>query len=186
MKYVFFPGCRIKEGYSDSSKKLAEYIDLKLGIKPAGCCKVDYSLLEEEDCAILICNNCANDLESLSSNQNKKYVWEIIDEDVHFPFPNYHGKKMLIQDCDHGYNDKSIAKRVRSLLTKMNIEFEEMDSMDSIEYGLTREAHRQKVANNAQKYENIDIVTYCAICNLAMNKNAKKSSYLLDLLFEKE
>lgn len=187
MKYVFFPGCRIKEGYPESSKKLSSYIKKTYHIEPVGCCKENYGLLEEGTCALLICNNCANDLETFSVNQTREFIWEVIDKDPNFVFPDYHGKPFLLQDCNHGYNDEDIKKHVRSLLNKMNISILEMNEEDSIPYGMSRAEHRELVSSNAKKYQEMDVVTYCAICNLAMKKSGKHSVYLLDLLFnEKE
>ena len=181
METIFYPGCRIKAGYGESSEKLKQYLQEKYGITPTGCCKEYYKEIKEDSRVLLICNNCSVELESLADIQNLQFVYELIDQDETFSFPDYHGKKLLIQDCFYGYRDHPIDQTVRSLLLKMNIEA--VEKVEPVQKEMSRSEHRKLIEINASKTKQNEVITYCAICNLAYKKANKDPHFLLDLLF---
>ncbi len=178
MNKVFFPGCRIKAGYPEASEALRKYMQERHNLTPVNCCKVDYTLLNEDTKAVLICNNCAADLRQLTDPEIE-YVYTMIDRDKDFIFPDYHGLHVYLQDCHHGYGDYDIETTVRSLLTKMNITF---TALPAVPYGIDRSEHRSIVTQNAESVTG-PVITYCAICNLAMKNANKETYYLPELLF---
>lgn len=99
MATLFYPGCQIKKDYPEASKKLAEYIQSKRPVEVVGCCRVDHGKSTQADTALVVCNNCANIIAESGDPGSIEFVWEIIDNDPDFPFPDYHGEKMTIQDC---------------------------------------------------------------------------------------
>ncbi len=126
MGNVFFPSCKVRADYKYASEKLAEYIKVKYGIDPIGCCRVNHQKLSPDDTAIVVCNNCAAIIEESSIAKHIQSVWEIIDNDPDFKFPDYHGEKITIQDCWIAVEKKHIQNAVRSLMRKMNIEIVEL------------------------------------------------------------
>lgn len=134
MSHAFFSSCKAKATYPNASEKLHKYIQEKYGIEPIGCCKVKYRELTHDDTAIVVCNNCAAILEESSQVKDIRFVWELIDADVSFPFPDYHGEVMTIQDCWIAFEKRHIQKAIRSLLSKMNIHYLELEE----NYGETR------------------------------------------------
>lgn len=124
--YVYFPSCKVGCTYSESSKKLNEYIKNKFNVSPIGCCKENYNKLTNEDIALVACNNCAAILEESSSAKDIIFVWEIIDKDPDFRFPDYNGVKMTVQDCWASVEKRHLQETIRSLMKKMNIEIEEI------------------------------------------------------------
>lgn len=56
-----------------------------------------------------------------------KFIWEIIDEDENFHFPNYYGEEITIQDCWVSYEKRHIQDTIRSLLHKMNFTIIELE-----------------------------------------------------------
>lgn len=183
MKKVYFPGCRIKARYTLGSEKLKAYMQERWGLEPTGCCKENFGTLEPEDVAVLICNNCSKELHHLGANQNREFVYEMIDGDASFFFPNYAGREMMLQDCCHGYDDHAMGVTVRSLLEKMHTSYEAFP--EGVADGTDYAAHARIAGDNAASTEK-EIVTHCGICNLAALKAGKKSHLLLDLLFETE
>ena len=181
MKQIFFPGCRIKAGYPNASEKLKQYMKDRWKIDPVGCCKEDHVKIEKDDEVLLICNNCSHDLESLTKCQNITYIYEIIDADDSFIFPDYHGKVIYLQDCFYGYRDHFIDQTVRSLLKKMNITIK--DGLKAVDQDMDRKEHRHLITINAPTFQEKEVITYCAICNLAYKNANKQPYYLLDLLF---
>ena len=123
MAKVFFPSCKNKISYPCASEKLLEYLTASYGVETvAGCCRNDHKKLSPEDTAVIVCNSCFAFCEESSSAGEIISVWEIIDSDSKFPFPNYNEEKITVQDCWRATGRNKIHDAVRSLLKKMNIE----------------------------------------------------------------
>lgn len=127
MSKIFLPGCKVKANFKSSSEKLKAYLEKTEQIKMLGCCKVFCNRVKEDDTLVVVCNNCAAIMEESSPVKNIEFVWEIIDRDEHFRFPDYKGEKMAIQDCWRAYEKRNVQDAVRSLMKKMNIEIEELE-----------------------------------------------------------
>ena len=125
MATIFFPSCKARADYKSASKKLAEYIKEKQGVSPIGCCRINHTKLEDGDRAIVVCNNCAAIIEE-NTHANIEFVWEMIDKDPDFVFPDYQGEKITVQDCWIAYEKRHLQETVRSLLRKMNFEIAEL------------------------------------------------------------
>lgn len=76
---------------------------------------------------MVVCNNCAAILGESSQAGEIKFVWEIIDQDPDFVFPDYHGAQMTIQDCWLAVEKRHVQENIRSLLRKMNIQYVELE-----------------------------------------------------------
>lgn len=127
MSKFFLPGCNIKARYKRESEKLKEYLEQREHAEIAGCCKTFCHEADRRDSAIVICNNCAAIMEESSQIEKIEFVWEIIDRDSDFPFPDYHGEKMTIQDCWRACEKRKVQDAIRSLMKKMNIRIVELD-----------------------------------------------------------
>lgn len=125
MNPFFFPGCKVKATFPTESKKLEEYILKKYNIEPIGCCRIKHQVLVPHDTAIVVCNNCAAIIEE-NTKANIMSIYEIIDDDHEFTFPDYHGEKITIQDCWIAYEKRKVQEAVRSLLQKMNFSIVEL------------------------------------------------------------
>ena len=184
MKKIFYPGCRIKRACPVASARLAEYLEERYHIPAAGCCKKDYTYLDEPDTtALLICNNCINDLAKVTANQKHEYVLDLIDRDETFPFPDYQGKRYVLQDCGHGYGDRPVDQTVRSLLQKMNIDYIEQPASSRVPYGMPTAEQEKLVKANAAGFAEEDVITYCGSCRLWMSQSGKRVVHVLELLF---
>ena len=120
MATIFFSSCKATEQYKEPSKKAKEYVEQKLGIQPFGCCRPNHKKLTADDTAIVVCNNCTNIIDE-NTAANIVSLWEIIDADDNFAFPDYHEEKMTIQDCWYAHDRPGVQNAVRSVLKKMNI-----------------------------------------------------------------
>ena len=123
---VFFPACKVLAQYPEESKSLWAYLQRKDGMRKAGCCRKDHAELAAEDQAVFICNNCHEIIAESSATDNLVSVWEIIDADPQFPFPNYEGREMALQDCWIAGDCPATHEAVRSLLQKMNVRVVEL------------------------------------------------------------
>ena len=127
MSKIFLPSCKVKANFKSSSEKLKTYLEKAEQINTLGCCKVFCNRIKKEDTLVVICNNCSAIMEENSPVKNIDFVWEIIDRDEHFQYPDYHGERMAIQDCWRAYEKRNVQNAIRSLMKKMNIEIEELE-----------------------------------------------------------
>ena len=127
MSIIFLPSCKIKKRYGYQSEKLKDYLTSRMQVETVGCCKVFCSKVSSSDTAVVICNNCAAIMEESSAASKIEFVWEIIDNDPDFPFPDYHGEEMTIQDCWRAYEKRNVQDAVRSIISKMDIKALELE-----------------------------------------------------------
>ena len=186
MERIFFPGCRVKKNFPKASAKLASYMEEKHGLTADGCCRVNFEKLGRDGTAVLICNNCSAELKSRGASEGREFVFELIDADPDFPFPDQSGRPYVLLDCAHGYCGRDMGKTVRSLLKKMHIDFRELPPDSKVPDGLTQAEHAAFVRKAMEAVPEEDIITYCGICNLYVNKSGKRSHYLAELLFDTE
>lgn len=134
-KLIFIPSCKVTAAYPDQSLRLRAYLEKRYGIEAIGCCREYTEKWNRDDIAVTICNNCANIAEESTDVGRIVSVWEMIDSDGEFVFPDYHGKMMTLQDCWQVRGRHKVHNAVRSILRKMNIEVVEMsDNRDASTY----------------------------------------------------
>ena len=120
MSIYYFSSCKTTVQFKEASIKATEYVKERLGIDPIGCCRINHKKLTKEDTALVVCNNCAAIIEE-NSDADIIFLWELIDQDENFVFPDYQGKEMTIQDCWIAFEKRHVQDTIRSLLRKMNI-----------------------------------------------------------------
>ena len=125
MATYYFPSCKVTAQFKDASKRARAYVNDKLGLTPIGCCRPNHAKLAAEDTAVIVCNNCALIIGE-NTDANIEFLWQVIDQDPDFPFPDYHGEKMTLQDCWIAFDKPQAHEAVRSLMRKMNIEVVEL------------------------------------------------------------
>ena len=79
-----------------------------------------------EDIIWSLCPNCMNIIEEWRNVKNVHSLWELIDQDDSFEFPNYSDMRVTLQDCWRMRDRTATHEAVRSLLTKMRIDYEEL------------------------------------------------------------
>ena len=126
MAYYFFPSCKATAQFKEASKAARAYVKEHFGIAPIGCCRPNHKKLSPEDTALVVCNNCAAIIEE-NTEASIQFLWDIIDQDEAFPFPDYRGEKMTLQDCWISFEKRYLQETVRSLLRKMNIGIVELE-----------------------------------------------------------
>ena len=135
MSRIFLPSCTMKRRYPWASSKIREYLERTQNVVTVGCCKAACNKIHEDDDVVLICNDCAAIMEESSKARRIEFVWEIVDRDENFAFPDYHGEPMTIQDCWRAHEKRSVQEAIRSVLRKMNIAPVELeDSFEKTRY----------------------------------------------------
>ena len=211
-KRVFFPGCSL----SSYSPKIIECIyehinrddDMALWMK---CCgnpthvighqetfenlytslKDDFKSQGIEE-VIVACQNCYQTISKNSPTLKVTSLYEILNN-IGLPKTDHSTlKNIALHDPCPTRHVPIIHESVRSILSKMNIEWEEFN----LNRGMTQccgSGGMIQITNNmlsvsqmshrAEQVKADTIITYCEECVESMQKGGKKSLHLLDLLF---
>lgn len=82
-----------------------------------------------------LCHNCTNIINEMHPDVNIYSLWELLDADNRFEFPDFSGMVVTIQDCWRSRERRSEQEAVRSLLKKMNIKIVELeDAYDKTDF----------------------------------------------------
>lgn len=119
--YIYLPSCNFTAAYPDVSRKIKEYLGKKPDMKIAGCCRPTQKTLTGQDTVLTICLTCAAITDEVSPQARQQSIWEYLLDDPNFPWPDYHGEAMVIQDCWRARNKPELQKAVRGCIERMNI-----------------------------------------------------------------
>ncbi len=120
--YRYFPSCNFNIASPKSSKALRMFLKERMPV--AGCCRFDKTVFEKNDKAIIVCQACRD---ILSDKVDIVSLYEYLDLDDSFEWPNYQGIKMNLQDCFRDRNYPKVHEAVRHILNKMHIEVAEIE-----------------------------------------------------------
>lgn len=134
MSMIYFPSCKFTAYSPQASKKIEKYLLENYDIQIWGCCKPNHKKLTNDDTVVYLCNTCSAFCREGSAVKKVVSVWELLENDEQFPFPDYGHRKMAIQDCWRVYDNEPHQRAVRRILQKMNIDIEELDE----NFGKTR------------------------------------------------
>lgn len=144
----YIAGCVFTAKYQGVSALILEYLR-KRGIETVRCCVPNYRIshfngqmcgdFREQwesmpDCASFapgdtvysICHNCSAILEETRPDIEVKSLWELLLADKSFPWPDYQGTPVAIQDCWRSRDRAGEQAAVRQLLEKMNFQVHEL------------------------------------------------------------
>ena len=125
MATVFFPSCKFTDFSPEASKRMADYMHERFGMTVMGCCRPAHTSLTSDDTVAVVCNTCqAICLED--SPAHVESVWELIRSDDEFPFPNFHGERLALQDCWRSRDRIAEQDAVREVLKRMNVSVVEL------------------------------------------------------------
>lgn len=148
MSYYYIASCMFTAQFPETSLRIQNYIKSKPDIKIVRCCipgyRVEFNtdripdlnvrkaweqlpvseVFQPGDTVISVCHNCTNIVEEWRK-ADVISLWEFIDRDPSFPFPDYSGLEVTVQDCWRTRERQNEQDAVRSLLKKMNIRYME-------------------------------------------------------------
>ncbi|MBQ7479746.1 MAG: hypothetical protein IJT01_12770 [Selenomonadaceae bacterium] len=145
----FVAGCVFTEEEPELSRKVQRYVREKFSLPVIRCCVNKYKVAEFEQrmpewyreewkdvkhfenfptgsVMVSICHNCSAIFEEQHPDIKRQSIWELILEDDDFPYPDYHGEKMAVQDCWRSKENRAEQDAVRELMRRMNIEIVEL------------------------------------------------------------
>lgn len=192
MKRVFAPGCALMIYKPELGRKVLEFLnsDLVNIDEHLICCRHQPNL-EKGTEIINTCAGCDRRYRELYEGITTISLWEVLAESNTFPFPDYKGKIMTIQDACPTRNQEMVHNAVRALLKRMNITVVEPEKTkakgtccgDSYYGILPVEQVKEQMKKRAQEMPAEDVVVYCVSCIKSMHIGDKKPRYLIDLLF---
>lgn len=190
MKTLFAPGCALRAYKPTLVSGIARFLSdrgLIDGIYTT-CCKLEHTLTDETT-LIICCPGCARMFERIGPHIKLVSLWSVL-ADTDFPFPDYHGRRMSIQDSCHArHRDSAEMQRTsRSLCERMGIEIVEPEYTrdrsrccgGSAPDLATREAMARR---RAAEFPEDDVVVYCTGCVRSLSITDVRPRHLLDLLF---
>ena len=125
--YIYLPSCNFTAALPEVSKKIKNYFSEQEQVKVAGCCRPTQKKLTAEDTILSMCFTCSAITNEVSPHVNEESIWEYLLTDEAFPWPDYHGEKMTLQDCWRARNKPEVLEAVRACMRKMNIEIIELE-----------------------------------------------------------
>ncbi len=118
----YLQSCNFTAASPGASKKIRGYMEKKADVKVPGCCRPSQKLFQEGDTVLTICLTCSAITREVSPQVTEMSFWEYALGDPDFPWPDYHGEKMTIQDCWRAREKDSLMRAVRECMKRMNIE----------------------------------------------------------------
>ena len=146
MAEYYIASCVFTSQFPELSLRIQDYVRDRFGFTVVRCCVPKYKLREfeekipegkirecwsnlpdtglftEGDCVYSLCHNCNNIIDEMHSGIEVHSLWELIDSDPAFSFPDYHGVQAYVQDCWRSRDRRDEQDAVRSLLAKMRME----------------------------------------------------------------
>lgn len=173
MKY-YIAGCVFTAKYPELSGRIQEYVASLGDIQTVRCCvpgwktKIYEDKMPEghfaekwrelpqshvftpDDEIWSLCPNCMNITEEWRKVSRVHSLWELIDSDDDFHFPDLSGMRVTIQDCWRMRDRTATHDAVRSLLSKMNIEYLEIPMNREKADFCGRSLYRPQVSRNPE------------------------------------
>ena len=192
MNYLYAPGCALVTYKPELADQLKTYIETLYGpMDTLLTCCFNAPKLEDGTCIITPCATCALHYQKLYPNCTVKFFLEELAERADFPFPNYEGMHMSIQDTCSARTQPHYLQAIRTLIQRMNIVLDEPEKTGAkakccgqLLYGkVSSEKLHTYIENRANEMPCQDVIVYCASCIMSMTVGGKQPRYLLDLLF---
>jgi len=192
MNRVFAPGCALTLYKPELAKKLLAFLDKELGgvAEHATCCKHAPGLPSGTQ-VINVCAGCDRRYRTLYEGVTTISVWEVLLESRTFPFPDYKGKEITVQDACPTRDQARVHDAIRALLEKMNLRVTEPARTrsqgaccgDGLFGSVPLERVKEQMKKRADEMPVEDVAVYCVSCVKAMAIGGRKPRYMADLLF---
>jgi len=149
VKSYYIASCLFTARYPQVSLAIQRYIESRGDIQIVRCCipgfratssenrinqggaraswnQLPYNApLEPGDTVYSLCHNCTNIAEEQNEGIRALSLWELVDSDPDFVFPDCSGLKVTVQDCWRTRERSGEQAAVRSILQKMHIGYAE-------------------------------------------------------------
>lgn len=152
--FYYYPSCTFRKALPKTASLVINYLKDR-NVQIMGCCRGKCGNYQVSDTAIVICQSCRD---TLKSKMKVISLWEYLLRIEDFPWPDYRGLKVNIQDCWRERFQSEVQSAVRDILKKMNIEtvevspnLQDADFCGTLHYEIKGEELADKVAKYPQK-----------------------------------
>lgn len=189
--FYFNPGCALSLYKPAYETRILEFLNQHYApVELHKICCHHNPQLSAGSTIINVCAGCDKRFRTLYDGIETISLWEVLDGIDAFPFPDYHGAAMSIQDPCPVRGRPAVHRAVRSLLRKMNITLVEprLHSGHTVCCGdvfypsIPIEEVTANMRKRADDMPCEDVVVYCVSCIKAMYIGGKQPRYLIDLL----
>jgi len=194
-KLFFAPGCALMIYKPELAEKIHQFLNENLdGVEMMlTCCQHDPKLPENSK-VINVCPGCDKRFSKDYEGVTTVSLWEVINENNFFVYPDYKGRKMSIIDACPTREVTIVQNSIRDLLLKMNINLvepqntrKESTCCGDVYYGSMPTAKvKELMVEKALEMPLDDIVVHCVSCVMAVCNGGKNPKYLADLLFNEQ
>lgn len=192
MNTVFAPGCALylyKPELIEKVMTLLKIDNPDISVYST-CCQHEPSC-EPETHIINVCAGCDRRYREEHETVTTISLWEILDQQTDFIFPDYAGQTMTILDTCPIRNHLPVQNAVRSLIQKMNIQLIEPEKTgpkgtccgDRFHGKLPIEKVKDQMEKRASEMPTDKVVVYCVSCIKSMAIGGKQPQHIIDLLF---
>ena len=187
----FNPGCALSIYKPEMEHKLLKFLNENYAqLEMHNICCQHEPKLTGGGRIINVCAGCDRRFRSLYEGVSTISFWEVLDNLDSFPYPDYKGALMTVQDPCPVRDKPEVHKAVRSLLKKMNIRVTEASAHgtgsvccgDSAYPSLPIEQVHEKMKQRAASMPCEEVCVYCVSCIKALHIGGKNPRYLVDLL----
>ncbi len=195
MTRLFAPGCALILYKPQLVERLQDFLEVNIGPmdRLTTCCR-NVPPLKPGTEVINVCPGCDRRYRQNYADSGTISLWEVLARSDLFPFPDYQGRIMTINDACPTRDQVRVHEAVRTLLDRMNITLREPKSTRTkgiccgdIAYGeIPVGKVKKQMKRRAGQMPAEDVVVYCVSCAKAMFIGGKKPRYLVDLLFGEE
>lgn len=151
-KFRYVASCNFTLFYPELSLRIQDFLSQRPDVDIIRCCTDRYKVKEFEDkmpaevsqqwketthytafdedtAMVSVCQNCTSVFQESQPDIKVLSLWEyLLDYVPDFPYPDYGGIKMTLQDCWRQYDNEAQQEAVRALMRKMNIEIVELSA----------------------------------------------------------
>ena len=119
--FVYLPSCKFTQACPEASRKIREYLAKKEDVRVAGCCSIAVKEMTAADTAVTVCMSCSGIVRETGGQGREISIWEYLLADDEFPWPDFGGEAITIQDCWRARGNADLHDAVRECMRRMNI-----------------------------------------------------------------
>ena len=192
---LFAPGCALMGHDRALVEKTRcflqrEYGDVTLHVS---CCRSEGEIAPHTR-IVNVCPGCDRRFRDTAKALRNNSLWELLADSVTFPFPNYSGVSMAINDACPTRGEDRVLRAIRQVLAKMNIALVEPENSgahasccgDSYYGKVPTVQVKAMMAKRAAEMPVRDVVVHCVSCIKSMHIGGKRPRFLLDLVFSQD
>ena len=123
----YMPGCDVAKNHPREIKAIQNYMVEKKQAVIDRCCRVSNKLLETGDIIINNCTLCELMLRETHPNNQIISLYEYVLSDPEFPWADFEGLCLTVQDCWRTRNNRQMQDAIRECLVRMHVQIIETE-----------------------------------------------------------